>query len=752
MKKDQKKSTEIDAAFLEHNLKNDKIMLYLVAFHWFIATAVTSIQYSTYQLGFFSGGLIFMATLLAYVVYRGQKEYHIIVGIMLMLFSTLFIQQHLGRIEMHFHIFIAISFLTIYKDNYALVSATITTIIYHILFNYLQTHNVMFFGNPVSLFNYGCGYDIVILHTIFVLFEAFVIYYFIKSGQKHFRKLVLAEKKYKDVAENLEETVKERTSELVQLNDIFSEAQEITHLGNWEWNMVDNSLIWSDEIYRIFSLEPQSVIPSYDTFTSYIHPEDREEVSRRIEESVMENSPYSIIHRIILKNNEIKYVQERGYAKYDSKHTPIGMIGTVQDVTNEIKIHQELQKSEDKFKTLSKNSYTGIMVHNKNNIIYTNPQLEKITGYSGEELLKMNIWDIFVLDEKREAIRDILERRFKGEMFTEEYENVSVRSKNGSIKLVNAYSMTIEYEGEFVALSNIFDVTDSKKAEEQLQALSQIVEQTDDIIKMTNTKGVVSYVNDAFVAHTGFTRREIIGKTSNILKSGKHENSFYKKLWETITKGDIFREVFINGKKDGSFYYEEETITPIINDKNEITGYVSTGRDISERIKLEKKLSQFASTDALTGLYNRRRFEESFTTELARAERHSNPLALIMFDIDHFKAVNDMYGHDIGDNVLKGIANVIQFNLRKTDVFARWGGEEFIILAPETTSEQAERLGEKLRSAIEGYDFDIEDRVTASFGFTLYRSDSTSEQMIKRADEAMYQAKNNGRNQVVLKI
>ena len=123
-----------------------------------------------------------------------------------------------------------------------------------------------------------------------------------------------------------------------------------------------------------------------------------------------------------------------------------------------------------------------------------------------------------------------------------------------------------------------------------------------------------------------------------------------------------------------------------------------------------------------------------------------------MFDIDHFKAVNDMYGHDIGDNVLKGIANVIQFNLRKTDVFARWGGEEFIILAPETTSEQAERLGEKLRSAIEGYDFDIEDRVTASFGFTLYRSDSTSEQMIKRADEAMYQAKNNGRNQVVLKI
>lgn len=752
MLKDQKIPAEVEDSLLEHNLKSDKILLYLIAFHWLIAAAVTSIQYSTYKLGFISGGIIFMTTLLAYALYRGKKEYRIIVGIAFMLFSTLYIQQHLGRIEMHFHIFIAISFLTIYKDNYALVTATVTTVIYHILFNYMQTNNIMLFENPVYLFNYGCGFDIVLLHAVFAIFEALVIYYFINNGRKHFVKLVLAEKKYKDISENLEETVKERTSEIAKLNSVFSEAQQITHLGNWEWNMVDNSLVWSDEIYRIFGLEPKSVLPSYDTFTSYIHPDDRENVSKSIEESLKKNTTYNVIHRIITNDNEIKYVQERGHSKYDSKGNPIRMIGTVQDVTNEIKIHQELQKSEDKFKILIKNSYTGIIVHNKDSILYTNPQLEKITGYSSEELLNMNIWDVFLFDEKREEISSILERRFKGEMFTEEYKNISLRSKNGVIKVINAYSMTIEYEGEFVALSNIFDVTDMKKAEEQLQALSQIVEQTGDIIKMTDKKGIVNYVNDAFVSHSGFTRRDIIGRSSNILKSGNHDDEFYKQLWDTITKKDVFRGVFINKKKDGSLYHEEETITPIINNKNKITGYVSTGKDISERIELEKKLSLLASTDTLTGLYNRRRFEEFFATELARAERHFNPIALIMFDLDHFKSINDTYGHDVGDDVLKDVAKVVQFNLRKTDVFARWGGEEFIILAPETTEEQVKPLGEKLCHAIEQYDFEIVGKITASFGLTVNEKDSTIDQMVKKADEAMYRAKANGRNQVVLNV
>ena len=738
---------EIQTALLEHNLKSDKIMLYLISLHWFIATAFTSFQYETYQMGFINGGLYFLISLLAYTLYRGQKEFRITIGIVLMLFSMLYIQQSLGRIEMHFHIFIAISFLTLYKDIYAVVSAAVTTSIYHLLFNYMQEHQMTIFGEPVYIFNYGCGYDIVLLHILFVVFESLVIFYFIEISKNRFFGLVAARKKYVDIAESLESTVQKRTEELTQLNTIFEEAQQITHLGNWEWNITDGSLTWSDEIYRIFGLEPQSTLPTYENFTSFIHPDDRDYVSKSIEEALKDIAPYNIVHRIITPSNESKYVREHGRIHRDKDGNPMRMLGTVQDITNEMKIQLELKKSEDKFKVLTENSYTGVLVHAEE-IYYANPQLEKMTGFNHDELLDMHIIELFVIEDS-DKLKNVLQRRAKGEKFTKQYDDIQMRCKDGSIKTISAFSMTIEYEGKFVALSNIIDVTDIRKAEEQIQTLSQIVEQTDDIIKMTDKEGIISYVNDAFIAQTGYTRREAVGGKANVLKSGKHDDVFYKMLWDTITEGNIFRSVIINRRKNGSLYHEEQTITPILNKENKITGYVSTGKDISERIALEEKLSKLATTDKLTNINNRHRFEELLEKEIARTERYKKPMALIMFDIDYFKNINDTYGHDVGDNVLRSVSDVIKFNIRETDIFGRWGGEEFIILTPETTEESAEHLANKLCTALEQYDFDTAGTVTASFGVTMYQNGETNGEMIKRADKAMYQAKHNGRNQVI---
>jgi|GEM_PF-5819293 len=747
MSKKQEDIPEVHTAFLEHNLKSDKIMLYLIGFSWFISTAITSIEYGTYQLGFLSGGLNFIVILLAYIFFRGQKEFRILVGIVLMLFSMLFIQQALGRVEMHFHIFIAISFLTLYKDIYAVAAALITTVLYHIVFNSMQEHHLMFFGEPVYIFNYGCGYDIVLLHIAFAVFEALVIFYFIKISKENFIGLILAQKSYQDIAENLEFTVKDRTKELHNLNTTFEEAQQITHLGNWEWNILDGSLKWSDEIYRIFGLEPRSILPTYDKFTSFIHPEDRTLVSDNIDRALKENIPYDIVHRIIDNDNMLKHVRERAHINRDQEGNPIRMFGTIQDITHEMEIQSELKRSEDKFKLLTENSYTGVLVHN-GGILYANPKFEEMTGYSQDELLGISFSDIFP-DVDTNKILNVLHQDIKGEEFTEHYDDIQMNCKNGSTKIISAFYMAIEYEGKSVLLSNIFDVSDIRKAEEQIKELSQIVEQTDDTIKMTDKSGRLTYVNDSFVAHSGYTRDEILGKKPSILKSGKHTDEFYKELWQTISSKQPFRGVLINRKKDGSIYHESLTITPIINNMNEITGYVSTGKDITERIELENKLTQLASTDPLTGLCNRRRLEESLAVEIARVTRHSSPMALIMFDIDHFKSINDLFGHDVGDDVLKDIAKVIQLNIRKTDIFARWGGEEFIILTPETTEENVEILAEKLRYAIENYDFGLPQKITASFGVTQYIGGETSEQIIKRADKAMYQAKENGRNRVV---
>ena len=195
---------------------------------------------------------------------------------------------------------------------------------------------------------------------------------------------------------------------------------------------------------------------------------------------------------------------------------------------------------------------------------------------------------------------------------------------------------------------------------------------------------------------------------------------------------------------------EEQTITPILNKKNEIIGYVSMGKDISERIKMEEKLSLLATTDKLTGINNRHRFEELFSSEIIRSQRYTKAMGIIMFDVDRFKSINDTYGHDVGDYVLKTISDVIQFNIRQTDIFARWGGEEFIILTPETIGKDVEHLAEKLRHALEQYSFETVGMVTASFGVTLYQDKETKEEILKRVDQAMYQAKQDGRNRVVV--
>ncbi|MDP3512255.1 MAG: diguanylate cyclase [Sulfuritalea sp.] len=162
---------------------------------------------------------------------------------------------------------------------------------------------------------------------------------------------------------------------------------------------------------------------------------------------------------------------------------------------------------------------------------------------------------------------------------------------------------------------------------------------------------------------------------------------------------------------------------------------------------LIKEKDYFASTDLLTGAYNRYRFTELFGIELQRVQRYGGDLALIMFDIDHFKDINDRFGHAAGDMVLKEIAHLVRNLIRANDVLVRWGGEEFMILVPHTGNEAAD-LAEKLCLAVEEHHFHYAPRVTASFGVSAHVSGDTLETLCARTDEALYRAKHQGRNRV----
>lgn len=194
--------------------KSDEYILKLLFAHWILATFIVSLGFGNYIFGFFHGGLIFGVAYLFFKFDINRIFYRNVAAVALVSYSALFIQQHLGRLEFHFHIFVVLSFLTIYKDRMPMISASIFVIIHHILFNYLQEQGFSVFSQPIVIFNYGCGFDIVLLHAVFVIFEALVLYQIIGSKITEFKQVVESEYKMMNLNLILEEKIVLRTKEL----------------------------------------------------------------------------------------------------------------------------------------------------------------------------------------------------------------------------------------------------------------------------------------------------------------------------------------------------------------------------------------------------------------------------------------------------------------------------------------------------------------------------------------------------------
>lgn len=204
-------------------------------------------------------------------------------------------------------------------------------------------------------------------------------------------------------------------------------------------------------------------------------------------------------------------------------------------------------------------------------------------------------------------------------------------------------------------------------------------------------------------------------------------------------------------RRDGTVVWIRNTMVPHYDEKG-LTRYDGLIENITERKLAEEELKRLATTDKLTGAYNRTKSEEIIGREIERAKRYNQPLSIIIFDIDRFKKVNDSYGHSAGDYVLKTMANIVRKNIRKIDYFVRWGGEEFMILSSETQLDKAHTLAERIRNIIESYKFENVGKVTVSLGVTEFKEGDTGDSFIKRADDAMYEAKRKGRNRVEVTV
>jgi diguanylate cyclase (GGDEF)-like protein/PAS domain S-box-containing protein len=288
----------------------------------------------------------------------------------------------------------------------------------------------------------------------------------------------------------------------------------------------------------------------------------------------------------------------------------------------------------------------------------------------------------------------------------------------------------------------------------ELRKLSLAIEQSGNTVMITDSSGIIRYANPRFEETSGYRLNEVIGKNPRILKSGYQKAEFYQDLWQTITSGQIWRGELHNRRKDGSLYWESTTIAPVQNTTGQVTDFIAIKEDITDRKRLETELVRLATTDPLTGTLNRRQMTNLANQELERAQRYGHPTSVILLDIDEFKEINDQYGHAAGDLALQYTAQTLQDNLRTIDFLGRYGGDEFVILLPETGQSEAVQVAERLRATLDGRKVmcgDQDLQLSISLGLTHVMGGSNEQasdfdMLTQLADQALYQAKEAGRN------
>jgi len=311
-------------------------------------------------------------------------------------------------------------------------------------------------------------------------------------------------------------------------------------------------------------------------------------------------------------------------------------------------------------------------------------------------------------------------------------------------------AVTLADSDEVIMVEAFIDVSGQKQAQAEREKLSHAIEQTADSVVITNPNGVIEYVNPAFEQTTGFGRAESLGQTPRIVKSGRHDQAFYQRLWRTIRSGEIFRDVLVNRRKTGELYYEEKTITPLKDRDGRITHFISTGKDISERMEIHERLQYLAHHDTLTNLPNRFLFMEHVQQAIARSRRGNTYMAVLFLDLDRFKIINDTMGHSVGDEAIRLAGERIRRALRRGDMVARLGGDEFAILLQDLAGpDDVPRVVQSIQSAL-AQPFTLHERdffLSSSIGISLYPHDGSEPQtLLRNADSAMYRAKESGRN------
>jgi diguanylate cyclase (GGDEF)-like protein/PAS domain S-box-containing protein len=412
------------------------------------------------------------------------------------------------------------------------------------------------------------------------------------------------------------------------LRALLARAERLARIGSWEWDIVVNLVVWSDELYRIYGYAPQSFPPTYESFLERVHPDDREAVDARNHKAFADHQPFEDVKRIVREDGTEFLMRTQGEVICDDGGNPIRMIGICEDVTDRVRAEQA-------------QAHLASIVESSNDAIYTvtshgqitswNPAAERLFGYPAQEAIG--------------------------------------------------------------ALATMLVPPDQLAEDQRLLGLALAAEAVDP--------------------------------------------------WETLRR-----------RRDGELVDVSVALSPIRDANGKVAGVSVIARDVTERRRFETQLRYLADHDALTTLANRRRFEEELDRAVTHAQRYGGGGAVLVLDLDNFKHVNDTLGHGAGDQLLRGIATLLRSRMRSTDLLARIGGDEFAVLLPHASAEEATTVARLLVTAVRRHGVVLDGqqvRATTSVGACAFDSTTEdAEELLACADAAMYEAKDAGRDRHIL--
>ncbi len=566
---------------------------------------------------------------------------------------------------------------------------------------------------------------------------------------------------YREYVETLERIITEKEIEfqkqneiLCRTNEMLEQASILAKVGGWEKNFVTGDDYWTSMTKMIHEVAPDYVPNMHDAIQFYKEGESRRTITEVVDKCIKTGEPYDVEVELVTAKGNLRWVRTIGFAAFDGKKC-IKLYGSIQDITIKKRIEFTLEEIEFKYKTIFNTISDPIFVLSPDySILQVNEASEQLFGVSAQEIIGRKCFCL--VHATNEPIADCPHSRVlnDGDEHCREVFSATF-NKHFHVKVIPAKST----EGSILYSVHIArDITEIKTKEREFRKLSneyfQVFEGTQDALFLVE---VVKEKDFRFI-RTNLSHQRATGIPLEAIRGKSPHEVLGQELGQVIS--DNYSRC-VEAEKPIS--YEEKlqlpvgekiwytTLTPVF-ENGKCMFIVGSGQDITARKIAEEKLKYLATTDELTGLYNRRHFLHLFDYEIRRATRYKHKLALCILDIDHFKNVNDTFGHAAGDAVLQHLSFTLREQLRDSDILGRLGGEEFAVLLPEADYEVVKPTAERLRCAIaESHTkySGFEIKHTVSIGVSFYSvcySDVAS--MLKAADNALYTAKDHGRNTV----